>query len=517
MYDPSRPSRIKFYLGAFVLLVLLRFPALVLPVIDTDEAGHGVCARELLAGGRLYIDYADNKPPLLYWIYAAILWASGGTTLAVHYANLLWIICGAWAVKRILLAAGQNEQQGRWAFLAYLVGSSVYLPNDMLASNGEQLMNPFVAFSALAWWLPGPALVRGLVSGLSGFAGGLCYQKGWIILPVMGVWSCYVAISRNTQRQSAIVFLLGTTLGAACLALVTAAALLRTGSLAPAIAWNFSSNAAYIRAGLGLFSFSLEDRQPHGTIRVVFYLIANLLPVRVIWSGLRSQDKGGLGSQGISLVRFTLVWLGASFLALSLGGRYFGHYFLQLVPAWSCLFGLFMPRALARAQHRGSKSLIYAGLPLVGLALFAYVWVGIRGLESQKPILHQVAEHAKENCPAESRIFAWGYASPVYYYSGLQPASRFVYPQSLAGYVPGQPHSMNPHTDHRPFIAWKNWPLVMADLEKKKPALIYDFAPSDFHYWGKFRLHDYPLGSFVDSLYAPVDTILNVVAYQRKG
>jgi hypothetical protein len=333
----------------------------------------------------------------------------------------------------------------------------------------------------------------------------------------MAVWSVYVAVSEPENRRNALVFLLGAFGGAAGLALVTVAALLRTDSLAPAIAWNFTSNAAYIKGGLGLFSFSLEDRQPHGTVRVLFYLLANLLPVRVIWAGLRTREKQGLGPQGLALIRFTLIWLGASFLALSLGGRYFGHYFLQIVPAWSCLFGLFMPQAFTRARKHGTKPLIFSGLPLVGLALFAYVWVGIGGLESQKPILHEVAEHARENCPSESRIFAWGYASPVYYYSHRQPASRFVYPQSLAGYVPGQPHSMNPETDHRPFIVWKNWPLAMDDLAEKQPALIYDFAPSGFHYWGKFRLHDYPLGPFVDSLYAPVDTIQNVVAYKRKG
>lgn len=512
-----RSSPRRFYLTSLVLVAILRLPALVLPVIDTDEAGHGVCARELLAGGRLYVDYADNKPPLLYWIFAAVLWLSGGTNLAVHYLTLPWIVAGAWGIKRMLQAAGHGEEQGRWAFLAYLVGSSVYLPNDMLATNGEQLMNPFVVFAALAWWVPGRALPRGLVSGLAGCAAGLCYQKGWVILPLMALWCVRVLVRERNARRDAVTFLAGVSAGACGLLVVTAAALLRTGSLEPAIDWNLRSNVGYISAGLGLFSFSLEDRQPHGTIRVLFYLLANALPVKVIWEGMRSARGADSQDGRAGLCPFLLIWLAGSFLALSLGGRYFGHYFLQIVPAWSALFGMYMPAAVERHRQTGSRSLVHAGLPLGGLAAFAYVWTALGGLESQKPILHEVARHAAERCPPKERIFVWGYASPVYYYSARQPASRFVYPQSLAGYVPGHPRSMNPATDHRPFVVWKNWPLAVADLEEKKPAWIYDFAPTGFHYWGKFRLHDYPLGAFVDSLYTPADTVMGVVAYRRRG
>ncbi len=513
MRDIGKIPAIRYHALMIALVIVLRFPALLLPVIDTDEAGHGVCARELLAGGRLYVDYADNKPPLLYWIFAVLLWIGGGSTLAVHWFNLFWILAGAWGIKRMLQSGGSGEVSGRWAFLAYVVGSSVYLPNDMLASNGEQLMNPFLVFSVLAWWLPGPAFSRGLISGISGIAGGLCYQKGWIVLPVLLVWAIVTSLRDRSGARHVFSYLVGLFFGAAAITMVVAALLLRTGSLAPSIHWNFLSNASYIQSGLGIVSFSLEDHQPHGLVRVLFYLLAILLPLRVIWSGLRSRHP--MTSRQASLASFLLLWLGASFLALSLGGRYFGHYFLQIVPAWSGLFGLFLPGVWERKDRPGRRGLLYSGIPLAGLTLFAYVWLAIGGLESQKPILHAVADHARRNSSVDARIFVWGYASPVYYYSGRQPAGRFVYPQTLAGYVPGNPHSMNPDSDHWPDVVWENWPILMADLRQKKPALIYDFSPSGFHYWGKYRMEDYPLFSLVDSCYAPCDTILNVVAYKR--
>ncbi len=327
------------------------------------------------------------------------------------------------------------------------------------------------------------------------------------------VWAIFTFLRDRSVARHVFSFLVGLFFGAAATAMVVAALLFRTGSLAPAIDWNFFSNASYIKAGLGIVSFSLEDHQPHGIVRVLFYLLMILLPVRVICSGLRSRHS--MASRQAPLVSFLLLWLSASFLALSLGGRYFGHYFLQIVPAWSGLFGLFLPGVWQREDRRGRRGLIYSGIPLAGLTLFAYIWPAIGGLESQKPILHAVADHARRNSSENARIFVWGYASPVYYYSGRQPAARFVYPQTLAGYVPGNPHSMNPDTDHWPDVVWKNWPILMADLRQKKPALIYDFSPSGFHYWGKYRMKDYPLSAFVDSFYAPADTIMNVVAYKR--
>jgi len=75
---------------------------------------------------------------------------------------------------------------------------------------------------------------------------------------------------------------------------------------------------------------------------------------------------------------------------------------------------------------------------------------------------------------------------------------------------------MDPDTDHWGDVVWENWDLAMKDLREKRPVLIYDFAPSGFHYWGKYRLEDYPIAGFVDSFYTPCDSIHDVVADLRR-
>lgn len=505
-------SPLRFAIVALVLTALLRLPALVRPIIDTDEAGHGVCARELLDGGRLYVDYGDNKPPLLYWIYAAVMAIGGRSVLAVHWFGLAWILVGAYAGGSLLRRAGFGREEARWAALAYIVGSSVYLPNDMLATNGEQLMNPFLMLGAFFWWKQGRPLMAGCLAGVSAFAGGLCYQKGWVMLPVLGAWGVWSLI-RKDQRRDARVRLIGLFGGAALGTAAVAAILARQGILDQALYWNFTSNARYIGAGGALMSFSLEDAQPHGTVRIVFYLLANLLPLRVIWRGMR-QGRESMEAPRRRLMSFLLLWLAASFAALSLGGRYFGHYFLQTVPAWSALFGATFPTVVKALDPRAFRRLLWAGFPLAGLAVFSQVWVAAGGLESQHPLLRDLARHAAANTTPDERVFVWGYASPAYYFADRQPGARFVYPQSLAGYVPGLPYSLDQRTDPMPFVVWENWNLAMDDLREKRPVMIYDTAPAGFHYWGKFPVRRYPLGALLDASYTPVDTIRGVVAYR---
>ncbi|MBN1426191.1 hypothetical protein JXA88_16695 [Candidatus Fermentibacteria bacterium] len=505
-------SQLRFAVFILLLAALLRLPALILPIIDTDEAGHGVCARELLDGGRLYVDYGDNKPPLLYWIYAAVMAIGGRSVLAVHWFGLAWILVGAYAGGSLLRRAGFGREEARWAALAYIVGSSVYLPNDMLATNGEQLMNPFLMLAALLWWAPRRPFLAGCLAGVSTFAGGLCYQKGWVMLPVLGAWGGWSLI-RKGQRCDVLVRLTGLFGGVGLGTAAVAAILARQGVLDEAIYWNFTSNARYIGAGGGLMSFSLEDAQPHGTVRVIFYLLANLLPLSVIWRGLRGH-RGSFAPSQRPLTSFLLLWLAASFAALSLGGRYFGHYFLQTVPAWSILFGAIFPMVARSLDPRAFRRLLWAGFPLAGLAVFSQVWVAAGGLESQHPLLRDLARHAAANTMPDERVFVWGYASPAYYFADRQPGARFVYPQSLAGYVPGLPYSLDQRTDPMPFVVWENWNLALGDLREKRPVMIYDTAPAGFHYWGKFPVHRYPLGALLDASYAPVDTVRGVVAYR---
>jgi hypothetical protein len=86
----------------------------------------------------------------------------------------------------------------------------------------------------------------------------------------------------------------------------------------------------------------------------------------------------------------------------------------------------------------------------------------------------------------------WGYWPQLYFYAERPPATRFVYAQTLAGYVPGHPDSLDPAADTRHYVVQDHWRLWAEDMRRHPAELIVDTAPGAIHFWEKYPLADYP-------------------------
>src|SRR6267142_2913291 len=79
--------------GLITVLFITHLPALLPRSTIQDEAVYVVVARQLLRGGRLYIDVVDRKPPLLFWVYEEILRLFGTHDwVALHGVGVLWVL-----------------------------------------------------------------------------------------------------------------------------------------------------------------------------------------------------------------------------------------------------------------------------------------------------------------------------------------------------------------------------------------------------------------------------------------
>jgi 4-amino-4-deoxy-L-arabinose transferase-like glycosyltransferase len=127
-------------LGIVLLTIAIRLPALLHPLPIDDEAGYSVIANEIVDGGRPYIDAVDRKPPLLFWIYAAVFKVAGKYNWkALHLLSLTWALAtmaGLYAIGKQLF----DRETGLAAAFFY----SVFQPwaaYKNLAFNGEIVMN----------------------------------------------------------------------------------------------------------------------------------------------------------------------------------------------------------------------------------------------------------------------------------------------------------------------------------------------------------------------------------------
>src|ERR1700694_4533950 len=124
---------------ACAVCVVLRLPAFRYDVISDDEAIYDAMARTLAAGGVMYRDAVDHKPPGLAYTYALLQRLAGGDG-----------VLGMGLVP--LLGGDAGVRPSLWTLppLLYAVVSVCKLPPDGLAVNGELLMNLPLAWAAWA-------------------------------------------------------------------------------------------------------------------------------------------------------------------------------------------------------------------------------------------------------------------------------------------------------------------------------------------------------------------------------
>lgn len=90
---PPMPWPRLWALSLTLLVVLTRLPLLLASKALDDEQVYAVVARQMLAGGKLYIDAIERKPPLLFLVYEGILATAGASNwFALH----LTAFCGPW-------------------------------------------------------------------------------------------------------------------------------------------------------------------------------------------------------------------------------------------------------------------------------------------------------------------------------------------------------------------------------------------------------------------------------------
>src|SRR5262249_24569234 len=81
-------------LGIILLTTAIRLPSLVHSRPIDSEAMYSVVADEIVSGARLYITAVEQKPPLLFWTYAAIFKIAGEFNWkALHFVALVWTLC----------------------------------------------------------------------------------------------------------------------------------------------------------------------------------------------------------------------------------------------------------------------------------------------------------------------------------------------------------------------------------------------------------------------------------------
>jgi 4-amino-4-deoxy-L-arabinose transferase-like glycosyltransferase len=470
------PTHYKWGILLVLLTVCLRLPAIVHPKAIDDEAGYATVAHELLHGGTLYISALDRRPPLLFWIYAAIFWVVGPYNwLPFHLIAVAWMLLTMWG----LYALGR-ELFSREVGLAAALLYSIYTASVdyvLLELNGEVMMDLPIVWALYIAFKQHTSRHRPelVLSGVLLCCAFLIKQPAAIAALPVGMYlllPAYRAQRHLSLRHSVLHATLLTTSYFLTLGIV-ALVLYYQGILGEAYYWTIGdhdiphgpTDPIFWQFGVGMTLAFVVAWHP-----LVFL---NVLAVRECchrgaryWKHLRAEYTA------------LLMLLGCSFIGVSASGRFYPNYFLQLLPA---LVLLAAPVLMAiwtktRTYHfcMLQPRTLHVALCITATAFLISNTVT---LWLQRPE-NELSQYVREHSTPEDKVFFWGeLVDDLYAEARRRPASRYIHFAPLTGYIWGSPLRYDPHYDTTYRILPGAWDILQTEFQQSPPLFFVDFDP----------------------------------------
>ncbi len=467
------------------MVLVLRAPGFVFEVLNIDESDFYLYGQALVEGGDSYVSFVEKKPPFVYGFFASLI-GLGATDLRwIRVWTALWVLLGSVVVRKTCLAAGLGPRASWAGAFAFAAFSS----NITVATDCETLMNlpiACAAFLAVRHSLADSRRTRILLAALAGASCGLAvcfkHQAGMAFLALVG----FLVTAHRDSRVSAI---LSAAVGFITVLMAVSCWFFARGRGSEFLEWNLYRNFAYRGASSPLDLLrTIQAFALYGLANGGVFLALGTWAIRRLLRGARqAQDDQERAWLLLASWFYWTAWAG-----VGMGGRFYGHYFLQLVPGAALLVAGFFQDA----GTRGSLFLrpIALLLCLSAAGFGANTWArGLlkRNFPSQDPTAIEVAQWLRANTTPQERLFVWGYFNPVYYLAERRPASRFINPSPVVGDF--DPLHVPRDFDARPHVREDDAALLVKDLESNHCAVVVDTAPSDLHGWSRFPMSVLPV------------------------
>lgn len=412
--SPTGPLRslLPWWVGCSLVALALRLPFIGVP-LGIDEGGDAFVARAWDAGeGSIYGGQWLDRPPLLVLLYR--LGVPGGAigirVLGMVAAAL--VIAGTMIIAHRVAGTRAARLTGVIAAImtSSVVLGAVFTGNELLASvpmtfSVAALVHVRGSRRPTAW-----LMASGFLAGCA-----LLVKQSFGDVAVAGAAFLVVAWLTRDRSGFRATWVVGWLVG---LAAPIAATLLWAAVYSVGI-------PAFVHAVIGFRVDSLDvlRQSQEGAV----YMLVHLgLPV-VLVSGLLVlvpwAVRALVRQRADPLVGVTLaVWLVVGFAAVSGGGRYFPHYFVQPVAALAVLAGC----ALAAATRRRLVAVTVGALAVLAIGNVA----AGKSLESVAPPQQRtlaVADYLRANSASDDRLYVMYARANLLYYAHMESASPYAW------------------------------------------------------------------------------------------
>jgi hypothetical protein len=474
---PAARSRLLWWILVALTAFALRLPAMQDRFYSNDEATYEALATKLLAGGVMYVDAVDHKPPGVTWLYAGVMRLAGVARIGPIRALLAALVALTGLLIGELAVMLTGESDGRIAGLLYVLVSTIGFAPNTQAANTELVLNAPLALAATAIvactrqtrFAPASrwAFVAGIATGVAAL---FKYQAALAGL----AWLVWVGVQKPRMHFTAGV--VGLALGFAVPFVALACGFAVTGHLEPFLFWGWRYNLQYVTA------VPLSHQAVRALIGTAIAAIGWLPAIALV---------------GLAPVRMTFgwLWMAAMALAVCVGGRFFGNYYLMLTPPLALLAGAGCTAAFSSPQRAWRRSLVamIAALALISTGAAA-AW------DRVVPAQHEIDERyraaglwIRSHSRQDDRLFVWGDSSQIYAYAQRVMGTRFAFCNYHTGITYGRTTTLGGQDVADPSqVVARAWRELLEDLHRAPPAIIADAAAAGLHGFGDHSLEHYP-------------------------
>jgi hypothetical protein len=210
-----------------------------------------------------------------------------------------------------------------------------------------------------------------------------------------------------------------------------------------------------------------------------------------------------LALRNLKLHRGVAAALIATVIPISLGGRFYNHYYLQLVPPLALLAaGPLVP------IWRRALPLLVAPVLVVQI-----VHLARNGdYPSQEPRALAAAAWLRQNSAPTDKLVVYGHFTPLYQMAERMPGSRYIHMSTLFGNF----DATQLPAGFQPPVSRADEAALIADLEKNRPRYFADTSTANIKGWSRLPMPP-DLAAAVNRLYEPVASPAGVTLYRLRA
>lgn len=494
-----------------LLTILISRSTTLFTSMINDEETFVAFARVMLHGGTPYVAVVDNKPPGLFYWYEIILKLFGDTNiLAVHVMAMVWVTLTC----LVIYAIGKkiySREGGYFAALCYAVFTTTYTPPYLDANVSLISALPLVlSFFLLLKWVEDDKMMWLFLSGLFTASAFFIKQQVLLQVPFTFLILAYLYFAGlKTSLKNLFCDAFSYLAGLLLVTVLIFGILYHQGALIPLYTAAWKDSLSYINVGDTYGSYWHRFFLRAGT----YFLATSPIWIALIYKLFHRTIKSPYSV-------FLWLWFLMSIPAVTTGGRFYGHYFIQLLPPVCLIGGIQFSEWWASPKKR-NRVLIVAVL-----SLFTIGWMvprvfyqtladryGFHNLRVEK----MIGTYLNEKMSRDGKLFVWGVDPGIYVLADRDPATRLLVSNSLVGRSPGIEETQKGGANTDSMIASQDWISLFEDFNKTPPQYIVDCASGDLRGYAKFPISNYPqLHDYLSSFYTKEVTIEGVDIYRRK-